>query len=281
MGLIQHKHEAYWFYKWMSVIYDNYVNPFFWNPRMRSQAMKLGKLERSDLKTLDVGAGTGFSTMGIVEHIQPRYITMLDQSPEQLAKAENKPALLECQRQIGDAEKLPFSTDYFDRYISAGSIEYWPEPQIAIAEAYRVLKPGGIALIIGPLRRQNPLARWLSDLLMLFPSEKDYVTWFQEAGFTDITKSYVSPYWYEDDDNQFALAISGVKATAGKSPIKTEPKEDISVPMSIGRLLSFIYRFSIGSLIGAFFILLAYFNALRTRLQSKTPNNSTNRSKSS
>ena len=37
----------------------------------------------------------------------------------------------------GDAEDLPFATDSFDRYISAGSIEYWPEPQRGIKEAYR------------------------------------------------------------------------------------------------------------------------------------------------
>lgn len=276
MRLIQHKHEAYWFYKWMSLIYDKYVNPFFWNPTMRSQAMELAQLNRPDLKTLDVGAGTGFSTLGIVERVQSQYVVMLDQSPDQLAKADDKPALRECQRQIGDAEKLPFPTDHFERYVSAGSIEYWPEPQIAVAEAYRVLKPSGIALIIGPLRRQNPVARYLSDLLMLFPSEKDYVSWFQEAGFTDITKTYISPDWYIDGGHQFALAIAGVKPTAGESPIRIEPKEDINVAMHPLRFLSFIYRFSIGSFIGVLFILLAYFNALRTKLQSKTPRSVTN-----
>ncbi len=35
----------------------------------------------------------------------------------------------------GDAEELPFRTDSFDRYVSAGSIEYWPEPQRGIREA--------------------------------------------------------------------------------------------------------------------------------------------------
>ena len=34
----------------------------------------------------------------------------------------------------GDAEDLPFPTDSFDRYVSAGSIEYWPEPQRGICE---------------------------------------------------------------------------------------------------------------------------------------------------
>lgn len=32
---------------------------------------------------------------------------------------------------------MPLPTDSFDRYVSAGSIEYWPEPQRGIKEAYR------------------------------------------------------------------------------------------------------------------------------------------------
>ena len=39
----------------------------------------------------------------------------------------------------GDAEDLPFPTDSFDRYVSAGSIEYWPEPQRGIREVWAVL----------------------------------------------------------------------------------------------------------------------------------------------
>jgi MPBQ/MSBQ methyltransferase len=271
MRLIQHKQEAYWFYRFMSIVYDKYVNPFFWNPPMRSQALELAKLDYPDLKTLDVGAGTGFSTIGIVERVQPKYVTMLDQSPHQLAKAEQKSMLRECKRVLGDAEKLPFPTDYFDRYISAGSIEYWPEPQVAIAEACRVLKPDGIALIAGPLRRQSPVARSLSNILMLFPSEEDYFTWFRKAGFINITKAYVSPEWYEDRDNQFAIAIAGVKPALGESPLKNEPKEDLKAPMSLRRLLSFSYRFSMGSMVGVLFILLASINTLRKKLQNKSP----------
>lgn len=47
----------------------------------------------------------------------------------------------------GDAEDLPFATDSFDRYVSAGSIEYWPEPQRGIKEAYRCGSATGPDLI--------------------------------------------------------------------------------------------------------------------------------------
>ena len=64
----------------------------------------------------------------------------------------------------GDAEELPFETDTKDRYVSAGSIEYWPDPQRGICEAYRVLRPGGLACIIGPVYPTNPISRLFADL---------------------------------------------------------------------------------------------------------------------
>lgn len=55
------------------------------------------------------------------------------------------------------------------RYVSAGSIEYWPEPQRGITEAYRVTKPGGIACMIGPVHPTHPVSRFFADAWMLFP----------------------------------------------------------------------------------------------------------------
>ena len=76
----------------------------------------------------------------------------------------------------GDAEDLPFPTDSFDRYVSAGSIEYWPEPQRGIKEAYRVVKKGGLACLIGPVHPTFWLSRFFADCWMLFPTEDEYMT---------------------------------------------------------------------------------------------------------
>ena len=88
-------------------------------------------------KVVDVGGGTGFCTLGVVERVDPANVTLIDQSPHQLAKARAKPGLKGVTILEGDAEALPFATDSFDRYVSAGSIEYWPDPQRGICEAYR------------------------------------------------------------------------------------------------------------------------------------------------
>lgn len=268
MRLIQHKKEAFWFYRFVSIGYDNFINPFFWDEKMRKEALELALLDSSDLLVLDAGAGTGFTTTGIVEKVNPQRVTMLDQSPHQLAKAQKKTILNDCQKIQGDVEELPFPTDTFDRYVSAGSIEYWPEPQRAIVEAYRAIKPGGIALIIGPLQRKNPLARWLSDTWMLFPPEDDYIRWYEAAGFTEIKKVYVEPDWYDKSgENEYAIAIAGVKPASGESSLKFLTKqEDVTEAMTPARFLSFIYRFIIGSAAGALFVPIAIYKAIATEI---------------
>ena len=41
-------------------------------------------------QVVDVGGGTGFATQGIVRTVPPANVTLLDQSPHQLAKARRK-----------------------------------------------------------------------------------------------------------------------------------------------------------------------------------------------
>jgi MPBQ/MSBQ methyltransferase len=271
LRLIQHKKEAYWFYRFLSIIYDRGVNPLFWTPQMRSQALRLARLDQPSLVTVDVGAGTGFATEGIVRHVAPENVTMLDQSPHQLARAAARPALRDCRRLEGDAEALPFETDSFDRYVSAGSIEYWPEPQRAVAEAYRILQPGGVALLVGPLPPANRAVRWLAKQWMLFPRESDYRTWLAAAGFTDVVTTYVAPDWHRDRHPPYGLAIAGTKPAPGPPALRLpEPGERLDEPMTPARRLRLVGRFLAGSAAGAAFVPVAAVLALRERLRRRS-----------
>src|SRR5213080_3289350 len=49
VGLIQHKREAYWFYRFLSLGYDRWVNPLFWTPEMRARALAQAGLTDADL----------------------------------------------------------------------------------------------------------------------------------------------------------------------------------------------------------------------------------------
>ncbi|MEL7162987.1 MAG: methyltransferase domain-containing protein, partial [Bacteroidota bacterium] len=164
MRLMQHKREAYWFYRYLSVFYDKLVNPLFWTARMRERSLEIGYWDDGEeLTVIDVGSGTGFTTEGIVTRVPAANVTCVDQSPHQMGHARAKPELAACTFQIGDAENVPYPDDSFDRYVSAGSIEYWPNPQRGINEAYRVIKPGGWALMIGPLEPVNPISKFVAN----------------------------------------------------------------------------------------------------------------------
>jgi MPBQ/MSBQ methyltransferase len=257
--LIQHKREAYWFYRFLSLGYDRWVNPLFWTPAMRAAALDEARLDHG-LTVLDAGAGTGFTTEGIVARVDAAAVTMLDQSPHQLARSRAKPALAACPRVLGDAEALPFADDTFDRYVSAGSIEYWPDPLRGIAEAYRVTRAGGVALVIGPVRPANRIARALAEAWMLFPPAEDYTRWMQEAGFEDVRVRALAPDWYRDTRVPYALAVSGVKRAAGPSPATLATVTD--APAGPVR---FAARFVLGSAAGAAFVPVAAVLALRAR----------------
>ena len=269
MRLLQHKTEAYWFYRVLSHVYDRWVNPLFWTPAMREAALAGAALDDRALRTLDVGAGTGFTTEGIVARVDAARVTMLDQSPHQLARARAKPSLERCAKVLGDAEALPFADGHFDRYVSAGSIEYWPDPQRAVAEAHRVLRAGGRALIVGPVRPANLVMRGIADTWMLFPTEAEYRGWMARAGFTDVELVPVAPAWYRSTRVPYAVAASGRKPTDGPAPAPAPlppPRETLRTPQGGAARLRTALRFAAGSLAGALFVPVAAVLVLRDRL---------------
>ncbi|MEO0628413.1 MAG: methyltransferase domain-containing protein [Bacteroidota bacterium] len=260
MRFMQHKQEAYWFYRYLSIFYDKLVNPLFWTEHMREKALDRGDWTDSEhLQVIDVGSGTGFTTEGIVDRVPAKNVTCVDQSPHQMKHAKAKSALQDCTFKVGDAENIPYPTDHFDRYVSAGSIEYWPNPQQGLNEAYRVIKPGGKALMIGPIEPQNPISKFIANAWMLFPPEEDYHRYFKDAGFIDTEWVYVRPHWQKNE--RYGIALIGTKPAAGTSPnaeaVAQQSQHSSDNTMSIGRRILFFFRLLVGSIFGFLFIPMA------------------------
>jgi len=98
----------------------------------------------SEHVVLDVGTGTG--VVAITARNVGAKVTGLDLTPALLAQAKESAALaghVDIAWYEGDAEVLPFADDTFDVVLSQFGHMFAPQPEVAISEMLRVLKPGG------------------------------------------------------------------------------------------------------------------------------------------
>ncbi|HLI94994.1 MAG TPA: class I SAM-dependent methyltransferase [Candidatus Baltobacteraceae bacterium] len=97
---------------------------------------------RRNATILDVGCGTGLASEPFATNGFP--VTGVDPSEAMLAAASQR--LPSATFVKGEAEALPFPNERFDVVISAQTF-HWIDRARALAEAYRVLRRGGIVAI--------------------------------------------------------------------------------------------------------------------------------------
>lgn len=113
-------------------------------------------------RLLDVGCGSGALLAALAARYPPLGLAGVDLSPVMLAVAKRR--LPEARLVHADAGRLPFATDAFDTVVSASSLHYWPEPERALAEIARVLRPNGRIVLCdwdGGALRIRLMERWL------------------------------------------------------------------------------------------------------------------------
>jgi ubiquinone/menaquinone biosynthesis C-methylase UbiE len=94
---------------------------------------------------LEVGCGTGVLTRVLAQIDTVQSIIGVDLAPSLVEKARELAAELPNARfEVADAQALPFADASFDVAVFDSTLSHLPEPQRALAEACRVLRPGGI-----------------------------------------------------------------------------------------------------------------------------------------
>lgn len=100
---------------------------------------------------LDAGCGAGHTAAAIAP--LARSVVALDLSDAMLSAARklaNERGLRNMEFRRGDVEALPFDESSFDLVVSRYSAHHWPNPQLALHEIRRVLRPGG-RLVLGDI----------------------------------------------------------------------------------------------------------------------------------
>jgi ubiquinone/menaquinone biosynthesis C-methylase UbiE len=113
--------------------------------------------------SLEIGAGTGYFSLNLLQTGVIKQATCTDISPGMLATLEqNARALdLEVETVACDASELPFEDETFDLLLGHAVLHHLPDLDQAFREFNRVLKPGGTLFFAGePSRQGDKLAAY-------------------------------------------------------------------------------------------------------------------------
>jgi ubiquinone/menaquinone biosynthesis C-methylase UbiE len=125
--------------------YDDFLGPLFFEPYAIEVAKRIDPSPVSI--ALEIAAGTGRVTRHIRGCIAASAkLIASDISEEMLAEAKKKLSHLDIDWQNIDAQQLPFSDNSIDLVVCCFGYMFVPDKPKAFAEAYRVLKPGGVFL---------------------------------------------------------------------------------------------------------------------------------------
>ena len=169
-------------------------------------------------RVLDVAGGTGDIAFRIVEASgRLAHATVLDINGSMLGVGEARAAKKTLSDNLtfveANAEELPFEANSFDAYTIAFGIRNVPRIDVALKEAYRVLKRGGRLLVLEFSEVDMPVLdrvyeawsfnaipkfgkaitgdaepyQYLVESIRKFPNQKDFAAMIGEAGFSRVS----------------------------------------------------------------------------------------------
>ncbi len=151
---------------------------------------------RSGQAVLDIGSGSGTDALIAARLVGPRgRVWALDLTPAMARKLRSLVARLDLRNVEvieGSAEAIPLPDASADVVTSNGMLNLVPDKRRAIAEAFRVLKPGGRAQIADIVIRRPVTLDCKSDpklwaeCVVGATIDDDYLALFRDAGFEQV-----------------------------------------------------------------------------------------------
>ena len=136
--------------------------------RLWKDAMMDWLAPRAGQRLLDVAGGTGDIAFRFLRRAQGADAVVCDMTESMLVegqrRAEAESFADRMEWVVGDAMALPFGDGEFDVYTISFGIRNVTRPEEALAEAYRVLKPGGRLMVLEFSQLPNAGLQQLYDL---------------------------------------------------------------------------------------------------------------------
>jgi SAM-dependent methyltransferase len=109
------------------------------------------------MDVLDLAAGTGIFARTVAKQV--RSVVALDLTEEMLARGRERASeegLTNVTFVQGPAETLPFNDGTFDVVVTRYSVHHFVDPLPIFREVRRVLRPGGVALLVDMVADEDP-----------------------------------------------------------------------------------------------------------------------------
>lgn len=199
-----------------------------WADQLRpaqERLLELAALEPGE-EVLDVACGTGLVSFPVAEAVgtEGRIVaTDLSEEMVRLVRQEGDRRGLEwLEAERAGAERLPFDDASFDVVLCSLGLMYVPDPPVALAEAFRVLRPGGrfVAAVWGPRKACGwaeifPIvdARVTTEVCPLFfqlGTGGSLEAGLEDAGFRELRADRLTTrLGYDSDDDALGAAFLG------------------------------------------------------------------------
>ena len=142
----------------------------------RMSVLTLEAMDWTGLRVLDVGCGDGEYTMELYKRAKPGAITGIDLSPAAIRAAASRNPHDAVTFSVCSGTRLPFDDDTFDVVHLRGVLHHMEDPQLAVAEAFRVAPR---VFIIEP-NGWNPGLKCIEKLSSYHRQqhERSFLSWF-------------------------------------------------------------------------------------------------------
>ena len=118
----------------------------YWHKKRFSEILKVVRYVQGSI--LDVGCHGGTFTRVILEKVGGNKVYGIDVSYSAIKEAQNK--IPDGDFRVGDVQKLPFGSNFFDAVFCLEVLEHVDNPKSVVFEIKRVLKKNGYIVILVP-----------------------------------------------------------------------------------------------------------------------------------